>query len=197
MKANDLVMILTVALGTGALTVLTLQPTTVDAGNDAVVPAQIQKPKLLSSQGVEMTLTTADGKIPKAGETPVFQLKAVSLTNVLASVFARVTVSESSPASVFSRAIRAPAVFWVDERNFSVGPGETKTMTLTCGTNLPPNKFISVALQDVETLTMPPIEPISLSGPAPAIGRPAKSGITVLTFSTVVPAQTPSLAAAR
>ena len=198
MKENDPVVIMTVALGTAALTVLTLWPGTVDAGNDAVLPAQNPTPKL-ASRGIEMTLKTVDGRVPKAGEAPVLELTAVSLTNLPSRVCAQVTMSASSPADALSRAIRMPAAFWVDKREFIVGPGETKRFTLTCGTNLPPNKFISVSLQDVPSgETLPPTA-ASLSGLVGGPGRVTASSIAIvaLNFSTVVPAPTAGLVTSR
>jgi hypothetical protein len=198
MKANDLLVIMTVALGTAALTVLGLWPATVDAGNDPAPPAKIPTPKLVS-RGIEMTLKTVDGKVPKAGEPPVFELTAISLTNLPSQVCARVTMSASSPADALSRAIRMPATFWVDDREFTLGPGETKRFTLTCGTNLPPNKFVSVSLQEVPAFEALPLTAALLPGRVGARGQvPASSiGIIALNFSTVVPAPTAGLMTSR
>ena len=146
-----------------------------------------------------MTLTTADGKVPKAGETPVFELTAVSLTNLPSQVCARVTMSASSPADAFSRAIRMPAAFWVDNREFTLDPGETKRFTLACGTNLPPNKFISVSLQDVPSLGALTPTAASMSGLVTGLGQAPASGVGIiaLNFSTVVPAPTAGLMTSR
>ena len=198
MKANDLLVTMTVAVGTAALTVLTLWPGSVDAGNDTVLPAQIPTPKLVS-RGIELTLKTANGQAPKAGDAPVFELTAVSLTNRPSQVCARVTMSASSPADALSRAVRMPAAFWVDNREFIVGPGETKRFTLACGTNLPPNKFISVSIRDVPSVEGLPSPAASLSGLVGGPGQVSASGIGIiaLNFSTVVPAPTAGLVSSR
>jgi hypothetical protein len=196
MKTNDLLTVTTVAVGTAALTVLTLWPSTLDAGNDSQVPAQIAKPKLVS-RGVEMTLVTADGKVPKAGDVPVLELTAVSFTNVSTRVSARVTMNISSPADIFSRTVRMPATVWVDNREFTVPAGEKKTLRLLCGTNLPPNRFISVSLQDAHDMEIPPAKsflPLLSTG---ASGRSAGPAIIALSFSTGTNTTTPALVTIR
>lgn len=196
MKTNDLLIISTVALGTAALTVLTLWPGTVDAGNDAVVQAEIAQPKFVA-HGLELSLAPANGRVPKAGETPVFQLKAVSLTNLASSISVRVSMNASAPADALSRAIRIPTVLWVDERSFTVGPGETKLIALACGTNLPPNKFINVTLQDVQSHENPTLTSASLFAQIPGHSGFPGSGFVALSFSTVASGAGPVLVTAR
>ncbi len=196
MKTNDLLTMTTVALGTAALTVLTLWPGTLDAGNDDQLPAPIAKPKLLS-RGVEMTLATAHGKIPKAGDIPVLELTAVSHTNAPARICARVTMNISSPADVFSRTIRMPTVLWVDNREFTVRPGEKKTIQFVCSTNLPPNKFISVSLQDVQNAQSPAPSTSLPIVTATGAGRPGAPAMIMLNFSTAIPSTKPELVLSR
>lgn len=196
MKTNDLLIISTVALGTAALTVLTLWPGTVDAGNDAIVQAKISQPKFLAN-GLALTLAPANGRVPKVGEAPVFELKAVSLTNLTSSISVRVSMNASSPADALSRAIRIPTVLWADERSFTVGPGETKTISMACTINLPPNKFINVTLQDVQSHENPTLTRSSLVAQIPGHSGFPGSGMVALSFSTVASGAGPVLVTAR
>src|SRR5512146_3185443 len=101
MKTNDVLMITTVALGTAALTISCLWPSSLNAGDEASMAPEISKPKLIS-HGLELTLEMKPRKTPVAGEQPIFEVKALSLTNIATDVNLRLVMSAAGPADALS-----------------------------------------------------------------------------------------------
>ncbi len=180
MKTKDLLTIATAALGTATLTVVAFWAGPTDAGNDAdAPPPKIPKARLVSN-GIELSLAPAGGRSFKAGDQPEFELTALNPTPQAATAAIAVGLSASSPADPLSRTIRLPSVLWRQDQSLTLSPGETKTLTLSAHTNLPPNSVISVSLRD--------------QNPGPGL---VPGGITALTFSTVVPNAKPVIALTR
>ncbi len=196
MKTNDVLIITTVALGTAALTISSLWPSSLNAGDEASMAPEISKPKLIS-HGLELTLQMKPRKTPVAGEQPIFEVKALSLTNITTDVNLRLAMSAAGPADVFSRVIRVPEILWTDQRSLTVPPGGTKVVSFSPAKHLPPNKLISVSLQEVGTageLTAPaPVPPLAGMLRAEVASR---EGLT-LSFSTAVDATRPALVTSR
>jgi hypothetical protein len=179
MKTKDLLTIATAALGTATLTVA-FHAGPLLSGNDAnPLTATIAKPKL-AANGVEMTLSAADGRDFKAGDQPAFELRASNTLNQPSDVVICATLSASAPVSLMSRVMPIPSVLWREQLPLALGPNETKVLTLAARTNLPANSAFSVSLSQVAQV-----------GEATAAGNP---GIVVLRFSTVPPVAAPAYA---
>lgn len=196
MKTNDVLIITTVALGTAALTISSLWPSSLNAGDEAAMAPEVSKPKLIS-HGLELTMGMNPRKRPVAGEQPIFEVKALSLTNITTDVNLRIVMSAAGPADAFSRVLRLPEILWTDQRSLIVPPGGTKVVIFSPAKRLPPNKLISVSLQEVGTageLTAPvPVPPRAGTVRAEVASR---GGLT-LSFATAVGATRPALLTAR
>jgi hypothetical protein len=180
MKTKDLMMITTAAFGTATLTVAVFWAGPIDAGNDVdAPPPRIAKARLISG-GVELVLAPAGGKTFKSGDQPEFELTALNTIQQPASVSIGATMTASGLADMNSRVIRMPAVLWQQEQVVSLKPNETKTYVLCAATNLPANSVISVSLKELGQLQAQPA-----------------GGIVALSFSTVVPQPTATVAATR
>ena len=180
MKTKDILTIATVALGTATLTVAAFWAGPIEAGGDAdAPPAKLAKSRLVSD-GVELTLASADGRVFKAGDQPEFELTALNTTNQPANVSVCVTMTASSPADAFSRVIRLPKVLWQQEQVVTLQPHAAKVIALCASTNLPPNSVISVSLREQDQKAAPFLP-----------------GIVALSFSTVVPKVLPAVASTR
>lgn len=191
MKTKDLLTIGSVALGTATLTVLTLWSDSLEAGNERPeLAATISKPKLVSN-GVEMTLAAAEGRIFKAGDEPVFQLEAINTTGAPATVDIWVAMTASSPTDALSRVVRLPSVLWQEQPSLVLQPHETKVISLPARTKLPANTLISVSLQQSDPLR----KTAAAAHPdvQPQLQRvvSVQSGIIALSFSTANPAAQP------
>ena len=180
MKTKDALTIATAALGTATLTVAGFWAGSLDAGSEAdAPPAKIARAHLVS-RGVELALAAAGGRTFKAGDQPEFELTAVNTTDQPAEVDVGVTMTASAPASSMSRTIVMPWTLWQRQEWVSLGPNETKVLTLCASTNLPPNKVITVSLRKAD------------AGAAPVL-----MGVTALSFSTVVSEAAPVVASAQ
>jgi len=152
MKMKDLVTITTTAITTAALTVVLFLVHSLEAGSDAnPLAPTIAKPKLIANE-VEMALTPSEGRSFKAGDQPAFELQAINTSDKPASVSIRLAMAASAPASLMSRVLNVPAVFWQQDRALTLGPKETRIFTFNTLTNLPANKIVSVALSEVDSL---------------------------------------------
>ena len=175
MKTNSLLCITTVAIATAALTVATFGGGSMEAGDEsAAAGSRISQPKLTIC-GVEMSLAAADAKVFHAGDQPTFELKAVNTSDQPADVKVAVTLTASSPTSMFSRVMRLPATLWTTTQSLKLNGKEARTVSLGVTTNLPANNLFSVRLAD------------ATSEPATVAGRPVymERGIVGLSFSTV------------
>ena len=180
MNTKDLLTIATAALGTATLTVVAFWAGPIDAGNDAdTPPPKIAKARFVS-HGIELSLAPAGGCTFKAGDQPEFELTALNTTHQAATAAITVTLSASSPPDPMARTIRLPSMLWQQDQSLTLKPSETKTLTLSARTNLPPNSVISVSLRDQNPG----------AGPVPA-------AITALSFSTLVPGARPVFALNR
>ncbi|MCX6872913.1 MAG: hypothetical protein NTW21_03765 [Verrucomicrobia bacterium] len=181
--------IATAALATASLTVMTFWSGVLNAGNDGEQAAtQITKPKLVA-HGIEMTLTTTDGRTFNAGEEPTFELTAVNTTDETATAAVRIAMTASSPADTWSRVLRLPTSLWQHNPTLVLQPNETKVLTLAVPAKLPPNSTVAVSLEE----TTPAPAPATAAGPVLLLPGAPQSGIVALNFATTVPvAQTAS-----
>ena len=188
MKTKDILTIATTALGTATLTVAFLaSPTTsgTDANSQAVT---IAKPKLVAN-GIEMTLSAAEGRQFKAGDQPAFELRAVNTLNQPSEVAICASMSSTAPSDRMSRLVAMPAVLWQEHLELALRPNETKVLALAARTNLPANRSIMVVLgqvsQDAQATIAANAGPASAAPPRP---------IMAMAFSTVAPMAAPASA---
>ena len=193
MKTKDLLTIGTAALGTATLTVLFLATPRMTGTDTNPTTATIATPKL-AANGIEVTLSPANGREFKAGDQPEFELRAVNTLNEPAEVAICATLSSSSPFSAMSRIPMMPATLWHQDIEIALKPNETKVLALDARTNLPANREISVSLSQVSqagktTVAGNPGNPAAafmLQGSVP--------GIVALRFSTAPPKTAPTSA---
>jgi len=193
MKTKDILTVVSVAVGTATLTVATFWAGSMDAGGEQdALAAKIANPKLVA-HGVEMTLAAADARTFKAGEEPVFVLKAVNTGQEQASVPVRIAMTSSSPENRMSRMLIMPTMLWQEVQPVALKPNESKTIIISPKTKLPANTVVSVSLREAG--------PGDLEGKAvtsemrQAFRRPSpgERGIVAMNFSTGAPgAQTPA-----
>ncbi|MEI6654690.1 MAG: hypothetical protein WCP45_07985 [Verrucomicrobiota bacterium] len=188
MKTQDLMTVVTVAVATASLTVMTFWSGALNAGDDANKPAaQIAKPKLLA-HGIEMTLAAVDGRTLSAGEEPVFELTAVNTTGEATTASIHIAMTASSPRDMMSRVPRLPSALWQHEQPLVLQPNETKVIQIPAAAKLPANSMIAVSLGEagatpaVAATAGPELKLLLLRAGGPL------SGIVAMNFSTAVPA---------
>jgi len=185
MKTQDLMTIVTAAVATASLTVMTFWSGSLNAGDDADKPAaQIAKPKLLS-HGVEMTLATPEGRSFSAGEEPAFELTAVNTTGEAATASVHIAMTASSPEDRMSRVMRLPSALWQHNQLVELQAHETKVLRIPVTAKLPANSMIAVSLQDSNPAPADSVSPASK--PLQLRAGVAHTGIVALNFSTVAP----------
>jgi len=196
MKTKSLTTIVSVALATASLTVMTFWSGELNAGLDGEKPAaQIAKPKLLA-HGIEITLATADGRTLRAGEAPTFDLTAINTTDQAATAEVRIAMTATSPTDRMSRVPRLPAALWQQQQPLVLQPNETKVIRLAVPAKLPANSMVAVSLAE------PIATPATAEAAKPELrrvqhpGGTPPSGIVALNFSTAAPAVSPTQTAA-
>jgi hypothetical protein len=148
MKKKDVLWMATTALGTAALIVALFRDTPMEADVDAQrVGPPVDKPTLLSN-GIELTLAPVAGRSLKAGDQPVFELRALNTTNAPGCASVVITMNASPPEARLSRTPRLPKILWQDEESFTLKAGESKVVTLLTKTELPTNSLVSVMLKE-------------------------------------------------
>ncbi len=188
MKRNNLLTILSTAVGTATLTVATLFTGSSEAGGEGgEMPATIAVPKLLVN-GVETTLTrlepTSKGSTPAEGAPPRFMLKAVNTTDRPAKVALRLSMRSSSLPDALSRTVALPAEIWKQEQFLTLKPNETFEKTISPDTVLSAKGNISVWMQEAGKAA-PSLAVFTLTEtnlPAPARARGA--GLVAFEFAT-------------
>jgi len=188
MKTKDLAIIGSTALITATLTVAVLLPNSLNADNDTV-PEKIAKPKLVSN-GVEFTLAAVEPQTLKAGDEPAFDLKAVNTTGKDVDAAVLVSMTAMAPSSKFSRMPAFPQTLWQKSCPLTLKSNETKIISLTTGTKLPPNSTINIKLQ--------PVDPQDSSANEKPNGQIRvkindPSAIVALSISTLPPAKAATL----
>lgn len=182
MKTQDLMTIVTTALATASLTVMTFWSGTLEAVNDADAPApRIEKPTLVAN-GIAMTLAAAQNRTLHAGDEPALELTAVNTTGESATASVSITVTASSPADMMSRVPRLPNALWQQNLPVALQANETKVLAIAVPAKLPPHSMIAVTLRNTDpnaattASANPNISPLSRI-----------SGIVALNFPTAVP----------
>lgn len=194
MKTNDILTVAAVAAVTATLTVAAFWANPLEAGNEEP-GAKIAQPKLLAN-GIELTLAAENGRTYRAGDEPVFELKAVNPGCEPATVSVRISMTSDGPANLLSRLPTRPASLWQETQTLALQGGETKTATLATRTKLPAQSMISVTLGQTAQpgMAAPDLLPTGLQ---PQIRAPAVLGITALSFSTLVASNQPALASTK
>ncbi len=187
MKTQDLMKVMTVAVATASLTVMTFWSGALNAEGDADQPAaQIATPKL-TAHGIEVTLVAADGRTLSAAEEPVFELTAVNTTGEAATAAIHIAMTASSPRDMLSRVMRLPSALWQHEQPLVLQPNETKVIRIPVGAKLPVNSMIAVTLGNANP------SPATAAAASPELKPQLRraggqqSGIVALNFSTAVP----------
>jgi hypothetical protein len=147
MKMKDCLAIITVSLGTATLTVATFLANPLEAESERESRPIIKNPKLIA-RGIEMTLSPADGSKLKAGDEPVFELRAINTHDKPSDAHVYVTLRSTTVANPMSRMIPSPKVLWQEKQDLTLGPKETRSFRLTTRISLPADSRISVALSE-------------------------------------------------
>lgn len=194
MKTKDILTVAAVAAVTATLTVAAFWAKPLEAGNEELA-AKIAQPKLVAN-GIELTLAAAKGQTCKAGEEPVFELKAVNPGCEPATVSVRISMTADGPANLLSRLPTRPASLWQETQTLALQGGETKTVTLATRTKLPAQSVIAVTLGQTAQPGMAAADLLPTEF-QPQSRVPAGLGITALSFSTLVASNQPALASAK
>ena len=194
MKMKDLLTIVTVALGTASLTVITFSSGTLNAGDEEnKLAATIAKPKLVC-HGIEMTLATPAGRTFAAGEEPTWELTAVNTTGETATASVQIAMTGSSPADMMSRVPRIPSALWQQNETIVMQPYETKAIIIPVSAKLPAKSMIGVTLREVDPAAEKAVAASPEARRVVRLGGVPQGGIVALSFSTTVPAvQTASI----
>jgi len=187
MKKKDLMSVAVVAVGTATLTVAGFLANPIEAGGGADGPATAIATPKLAADGVELTLTPAQGRVFQTGDQPAYELHAVNTLPQATTVKVCVTMTATDPAGMISRIMRPPAQMWREEQLVALKANETRTVLFQANTNLPAYR------QFLVLLSAPPMQEKATTDKAPAPVR----AIMALTFSTVPskPAPAPVVAA--
>jgi len=188
MKMKDFAIIGSATLVTATLTVAAFLPNSLNAGDDTA-PEKIAQPKLVSN-GVEFTLAAVDHQTFKAGDEPAFDLRAVNTVGKDVDAAVLVSMTAMAPPSKLSRMLTYPQMLWQKSCPLTLKPNETKIISLTTGTKLPPNSMINVKLQPVDPQDANANE--KANGPMP-VKINDTSAIVAVSFSTLPPAQVATL----
>jgi len=142
----------------------------------------IANPKLVAN-GIEVTLSAADGRKFKAGDQPEFELRAVNTLKEPSEAVICATLYAERPQDMMSRILIMPTDLWHQEFEFALKANETKVVPVAARTNLPANSSISVSLSQVN-------QTAANSGNAPATPLRLRgvAGVVAMRFSTVPPA---------
>jgi hypothetical protein len=141
-------------LGTAAATVAVTLSFAAVYGDNTAQAAPTVKPLIaqsqFTSQGCTFTLKT-DKPAYEQDTSPAIEVTATNPTKqpVKASVW--VTVTSTSPMSRMSRMLPRPTTLWAHEYEFSLEPGQTKSLSATCTAKLPAGHEIRILLTDKKT----------------------------------------------
>ena len=185
MNTKDLLAIFTAAVATATLTLVTFNGSSIEAGDEAEpLASKIAKPKLVV-QGVELSLAFANERVSPA-DHPAFKLTALNTSGEPADCTIWITLSGTAIRNPLSRAWPVPTTLWQAKQSLTLSAKETKTVTLSTPTNLPPNNLIVVKLSEVD--------PAAESAPAGKV-----ASVVALNFSTATNAlaENTNLTAAR
>jgi hypothetical protein len=152
MNAKSLVTIGGTALVTAALALTFLWPNPVDAGIDGLTTT-VTIPKL-TENGVELTLTA--GRSFGEGEQPEFELKGVNTTagsktiaveSYMNAVPGLGTAMPDGSIRSMSRMVPQPRELFRQQHILTLGPHESRKVTVSSGTALPAPSLVSVFLK--------------------------------------------------
>jgi hypothetical protein len=206
MKKKDLMSVAVVAVGTATLTVAGFLANPIEAGGGADGPATAIATPKLAADGVELTLTPAQGRVFQTGDQPAFELHAVNTLPQATTVKVCVTMTATDPAGMFSRIMRPPAELWREDQLVALKANETRTVLLQANTNLPANRqfFVSLSVPSAQGIAATDIAAtsgqsrVSMTSPpgqvlvvANSIAAPVRA-IMALTFSTIPPKPAPA-----
>ena len=162
MKIHDALSVLFVAAATAAITLAVLLPgrvTAIDA-TESVQPT-IARPTL-TSLGCTFSVAAIEEAI-KAGDKPTLKLTATNPTDEPVEATVTVTMTSMAPMSRMSRMMPMPRSLWNRECEIGLKAGETKTLTLSPGVELPAGQVVSVQLTDKKQM----VRLTLLEAPAP------------------------------
>lgn len=155
MTRRDLAAVFTWACATLGLTLAMGLPSVLQATGEGKLAPEVVLAKLAVS-GCELSIAPvmaekkegASGKVAyKAGESPVFQLKAVNTTTKEVEVAWSVQVTATEIPSPLARMLSMPKTIWKDSGRIALRPGETVTKQLATDIKLPDRSNINVVLE--------------------------------------------------
>lgn len=166
-RLKDMFVVLTIAAATAAVALALLAPERADAtGQLSRAAMEIAQPKLTFG-GCEFTLevTQPGADAAAEGEKPTARLKVTNPGNAEAKATVRVSVTASEPASPMSRRLVMPRSIWSEECPVCLKPGESTTVALAEGVELPAGHNVTV-IMTAEGQT--PVSAVLAAGP-PAV----------------------------
>ena len=171
MKGRDLATMMGVALVTATLTLTVFWASYAEAGADGAAAAKIAAPKL-TVNGIEMTLTTANGRPLHPDSQPELKLTATNVTDREATATVEIAmVATPRPTSNVARMPRIPRAIWSGQHTWTLKPHESGSLVRMTATSLPANAQTDVMLREATTLAVP-----------------VRSGIVALSYAAPVPA---------
>ncbi|MHC4470051.1 MAG: hypothetical protein ACYTDY_15430 [Planctomycetota bacterium] len=125
---------LAVILGTAALTALVaallLAPETTVAKDEDALALLVSEGAKLEAEGLTLTVDAGE-KVRKAGEKPVFTLKAVSTAKKTVCVDVEVELTSMWRESFFMRSMPLPKKIWTERVEAKVAPGKTREIEIS------------------------------------------------------------------
>ena len=149
MDTKDLSKMASAAVITLGITLVAALPGFIDANDDGNrVGPKIENPRLIDS-GAEVRLKSADNRTFREGDEPVFELTAVNTTDQPTEITVETLMNSTANPAPRARTPSMPITLWSEPHTFSLGPQETRTITVATGTRLPANSRIDVYLRAV------------------------------------------------
>jgi hypothetical protein len=156
MKLQDVTTILTVAAATAALTVATLAPVRVGAGDTSGAPGPKIAQPTLSVDGSQLVLVTDQSQY-QAGDVPKLQVRAINTTDQAVSTQVSVQLSASAPMTLMSRMMPIPEEIGRKDLTLKLAPGEEKIVAVDLEVPLPRGKTVTATLGNDETAISHPL----------------------------------------
>ena len=146
MKAENVSKMMSTALITLGIALAAFWPAFTNATDEGnAVGPKITDPQFVAG-GVEMRLKAVHNRTFREGEEPAFEVTAVNTTDEPTSVTVGTLMTSSPKANRMSRTLPRSVSLWKAPLTISLRPRETKTVTESTDTKLPPNTKIDVYL---------------------------------------------------
>jgi hypothetical protein len=155
-------------LGTAAVTAAVVLTLAGPRGDSAAQAGPAVKPVIaqpqLTSHGCTFVLKT-DKASYESDEAPVIAVTATNPTEKPVNATVWVNITATAPASRMSRMLVVARPLWTQDLVFSLKPGETKSMSVTCQARLPAGQDVHIILTDTKNAVL-----------STSVGVPARGG---------------------